>query len=727
MAYIRDKREERTGYQNGTQLLDCTDFNNDFVMVYRYDSSMLERIKGYRDAGYVIHFMTGISWGAYLEYLDGSFDGQKHWDEAQVDRYGNQIDHGRLVPYMCPSVAFADFITEQLKPVVDAGVEAIHVEEPEFWDRAGYSEAFKREFEIYYRKPWKAPHLSCEAHYECAKLKAYLYARTISRVSAAIKEYSFRKYGRAVRFYVPTHSLINYTQWKIVSPEGKLADIEGVDGCIAQVWTGTSREKNWYNGEFRERTFETAFLEYGVMQELVAGSGKKMWFLHDPIEDNPAFDWNDYRKNYFMTVVASLLQPAVNIYEICPWPTRVFTDKYPRGAEDATYIPDEYATLLNNTFQTLGDIEISPAPEGVKVGILVADSQLWQRDCIGGADARVGTVLSDTEEDIKEYKEKLFTGKDPSLAPKFAASSGLPGFYSLALPLLKGGIPLRPVLLDNTRRYNGYLDGYDVLVLSYEFMKPEYPDVNNVIAQWVRKGGTLIYVGDGSDPYHKITSWWTGTYPTAAEHLFAMLGTEEPESGVIYDIGRGRFCFIDKDPCVFCYDEAGGDEMRAVFKAAASKAGFDVSFTNTLTLDRGPYKVIGVMDEAPVGGAHEEKGLFADMFTPDFRIIDGKTVAPGENALLFDFDRIKDENLRVIGTSMRVYSLEQSGRAVTVRLRGATLRHAHLRLRLPGKTVAARARMPVEFTNDERSRTTLFSFESDGGEIEIVIETEQGA
>jgi len=93
------------------------------------------------------------------------------------------------------------------------------------------------------------------------------------------------KYKRVLRFYVPTHSLVNYTQWKIVSPEAALTDIPSVDGYIAQVWTGTSRSANVYSG--KERTFETAFLEYGIMQELVKGTGRDMWFLHDPIEDWP--------------------------------------------------------------------------------------------------------------------------------------------------------------------------------------------------------------------------------------------------------------------------------------------------------------------------------------------------------------------------------------------------------------------------------------------------------
>ena len=61
-----------------------------------------------------------------------------------------------------------------------------------------------------------------------------------------------------------------------------------------------------YEGLRKERTFETAYLEYGVMQELVRGTDRRMWFLHDLIEDNPNHTWADYKQNYLKTVVASL-------------------------------------------------------------------------------------------------------------------------------------------------------------------------------------------------------------------------------------------------------------------------------------------------------------------------------------------------------------------------------------------------------------------------------------
>ena len=67
----------------------------------------------------------------------------------------------------------------------------------------------------------------------------------------------------------------------IVSPEASLASMACVDGYIAQIWTGTSREPNYYNGVAKERVFETAFLEYGSMESMTAPTGRKIFFLTD--------------------------------------------------------------------------------------------------------------------------------------------------------------------------------------------------------------------------------------------------------------------------------------------------------------------------------------------------------------------------------------------------------------------------------------------------------------
>lgn len=728
MSFIRNKTEERTGFQSSSHLLDNIDNRCDFVMVYGLGDTTEERIKQHKDAGYVIHFMTGIAWGHYRDYLYGEYDGINHWDEAQQDRFGNLIVHGKDVPYMVPTIAFADYLSDKLRKVVDAGVEAIHVEEPEFWDRGGYSPAFKREYELYYREAWKAPHESVDAKYKCGKLKAYLYTRTIDRLSSSLKEYAKTKYNRDLRFYVPTHSLVNYTQWKIVSPEGKLADIPGVDGCIAQVWTGTAREKNWFNGVLKERTFETAYLEYGVMQELVKGTGRHMWFLHDPIEDNPIFDWTDYRKNYFCTVAASLLHPKVNTYEICPWPNRVFNDAYPKGSDAAEHIPEEYETILNNTFNTLGTLEGASEPS-FRVGILVGDCELYQReypDSYFSQEVKevVGTVLNDDDELLERFRNELFNGEDENneLMLKFMSSNAFPAFFSIALPLLKYGIPVRPVLLDNMRRYVGYLDDYDMLLMSYEYMKPDYPDINNAVAQWVRDGGQLIYIGDGSDPFNNINSWWTGKYKNPAEHLFKMLDIQSDAQKAVFNCGNGSVGIWKINPSVFSYSKENADELRDFFLTCAETKGFNPEFSNHLIIERGNYTIAAVMDESINDEPLVITGKFADMFSSEFDIITEKILYPNDKAMLFDLDKITAD-MEIIGTSVRINTAEIQDNKAILAVSGAKMRKANIRIKLP--FIPSKATIDGEnadITFDKFSGTVLISFPNITGNRELIIE-----
>ncbi len=737
MAYIRDRSEERTSFQQSAAYSGKDNINTDVVMVYGLNDSTCERIAEYKKHGYVIHVMTGIAWGGYTDYLYGRWDGRDHWDEAQEDRFGNKILHGKDTPYMVPTISFADYITEKLKAAVDFGAEAIHVEEPEFWDRGGYSEAFKREYRLFYREDWRPPHESEDARYRAAKLKSYLYQRTIDRVSSALKEYALTRYGRVLRFYVPTHSLVNYTQWKIVSPEGLLSDCASVDGYIAQIWTGTSREPTPLNGVIKERTFETAYLEYGIMQELIKGTGRKMWFLHDPIEDNDIFTWENYKYNYLKTVAASLLHPKVNTYEVCPWPSRVFYRKYPTNSPDATMIPADYATLLCSVFQTLGDIPLSEADGNIRTGVLLSDSALFQRDYSDSvlrpaeAPSADATVISDSDTRKNDFTEKLFKGRgDETLLREYIRSSTFPSFYGLCLPILKYGMPVRPVSLDNIRRYNGYLDDYDVLLLSYEFMKPEYPDINNALASWVRNGGKLIYVGDGSDPYHKIRSWWNSSnvkYPSAAEHLFEMLGVHDPKDKEIYRVGNGFAAVWYVNPAEITYSKENADAMRDLFGRVVRASGGEWNYTNAVTVRRGPYIPAAVLDESVSDAPLKLTGLFADMFDIRYSILTEKTVSPDENALLFDIDAIANETLRVIGTSARVLSLCAAEERVSLTVTGTEGVRTYTRLRVPFAVGSAEGKRgnaePVEVgaEYDPVSRTVLLSYDGMAEELEITL------
>jgi hypothetical protein len=654
---------EWTGFQESRPYGPKYDLRTDFVMVYGISEDLPIRIKDWKQAGYTIHLMTGVSWGQYQDYLYGRFDGHEHWDEAQTDRKGNHMLHGKDVPYMVPTISFAEYLATHIKRAIDCGVEAIHMEEPEFWAATGYSDAFKREWINYYGEDWIPPHSSPDAQYRASKLKAIMYYRTLDRICSQMKEYSLVTYGRTVRFYVPTHSLINYTQWRIISPEALLVSMPACDGFIAQIWTGTARTPNVYKGIRRERTFETAYLEYGIMQELTRGTGREMWFLHDPIEDNPGYSWSDYRKNYMATVVASLLHPEVSQYEVCPWPRRVFEGSYPKeDGKGKETIPGDYATVLLTVMNVLRDMhnhveDVSEELYTSGIGLCLANSAMYQR----------GDVIAEGQVEGVEFKYDG-TATSDELSAEQRDLLDWSAFYGLALPLVKSGIPLRPLQFDNILTFPGYLDNYRVLLLSYEFMKPEHPGIHQVIAQWVREGGVLIYVGDGSDPFFTISEWWNnGTgkriYDRPEEHLFEAMGIgRHPEEGE-HSVGEGAVLFQQTNPMDLSRSNAGAKQVRDSVQRALDIRGesSDYKESSLLKIKRGPYLIAHALDEIDTQQPVVIQGLYIDLFEADFPVRRKVELKPGEDCLLYDLNFAKGIDASVIVVSSSRIRDEQTG------------------------------------------------------------------
>ncbi len=486
----------------------------DVAMNYGIDPSLPQRMETWRQHGYRTEVMTGVAWGEYQDYLNGAFDGKKHWDEAQTESSGKVISHGKDMPYMAPGIEYGRYLTVGVKRALDAGAQAIYLEEPEFWARAGWSESFKREWKAYYGEDWQAPDSSPDAQYRASKLKYFLYRRALQQVFTFVRGYG-NAHGHAIPCYVPTHSLINYADWRIVSPESSLIDV-GADGYIAQVWTGTARTPNAYEGRTKERTFETAYLEYGAMQNLVRASGRRVWYLNDPIEDNPNHTWADYRTNWESTLTASLLQPQVSRYEIMPWPERIFYGKRPAAKRTAAgqlqrvSIPAHYATELQTVIHALG--EMKQPPESVrwekcgtqKIGVLVSDTMMFERAAPDASDPNLGS------------------------------------FFGLAMPLLKRGVPVEPVQIESASK-PGFLSRYRILLLTYEGQKPPAAEFHVALASWVRNGGALLVVDNDRDPYNRVREWWNRVplhYRTPREHLFEQLGLKGKETG-LHRVGTG--------------------------------------------------------------------------------------------------------------------------------------------------------------------------------------------
>ncbi len=636
----KETPRQKTTFQTAQEWKPVTDVRADIAIVYgvggnpsekRKGKVFEERVKSLQEHGYVTHFMTGIAWGEYQDYFTGGWDCKTHLDEGQVQQNWDTIWHGHMVPYIVPTDNYLNYIMQRhIKRVIDAGVTSIYLEEPEFWARGGYSTAFKEEWKKYYGFDWRPQDASPENTYLSSKLKYHLYYNALNKVFTFAKTYGKSK-GLDVKFYVPTHSLVIYSQWQIVSPEASLASLPCIDGYIAQVWTGTAREPNFYNGIEKERVFENAFLEYGSMESMTAPTGRKMYFLTDPIEDW-ARDWSDYKKNYQATFTAQLLYPNINNYEVMPWPDRIYEGLYSvsKGSAEKAHIPRFYSTQMQVMINALNDMPLSTNRlNGTKgISVLMSNSLMFQR--------------FPTHEGYE----------DPQLS----------NFYGQALPFLKRGIPVSIVHMENLQ-YAKTLADTRVLLMSYSNMKPLDSSAHRYIADWVKNGGIVVYSGTDQDPYQSVQEWWNlGSYHFKApsEHLFHLMGIDDgATSGGLYNYGKGVVYIVREDPKNYVMQKNGESALlEKIQDAFNSKIKKDkLAFKNYFYLKRGHYNMYAVLDESVDAQPYITKGMFVDLFDPQLPIVTEKIIQPGNQAFLFDINDIKERKKpQVLASASRVYN-----------------------------------------------------------------------
>jgi len=707
-AVAQKKDPVKTTFQSSREWRPTIDNRADAVMIYGTGGNpsdksrkipFEERVKSWRDKGYITHFMTGIAWGEYQDYFTGKWDGKMHLDEGQVDVKGDTIWHGHMVPYIVPTENYLKYIKEMhVKRVIDAGIDAIFMEEPEFWARAGYSESFKKEWKKYYGFDWRPQHESPENTYLSNKLKYALYLNALNEVFTYAKSYGKTK-GMDVKCYVPTHSLINYSQWMIVSPEASLASLPCVDGYIAQVWTGTSREPNYFNGVAKERVFETAFLEYGAMESMTAPTGRKMFFLTDPIEDWPR-DWADYKKNYQATFTAQLLYPNIADYEVMPWPERIYEGLYKTSpnSDQKEKIPRHYSTQMQVMINSLNSMPktASKVSGSTGISVLLANSLMFQRfPTHAGYD-------------------------DPQLA----------NFYGLALPFLKRGVPIKTVHLENLAVKDALAET-KVLLMSYSNMKPLTPEAHQHLADWVKNGGVLIYCGTDLDPFQSVQEWWNTNgkqYQRPSDHLFEKMGlkTGMAKEGK-YNYGKGTFYVLRSDPKEFVVKPDNSQKLLDLTKNLYENNGKSekLQFKNYFTLTRGNYDLIAVLDESVSNQPYQVKGNLIDLYDPALPIVTSKNIQPNEQGLFVNIDHIKNKQQpQVLASASRIYDEVSAGNQYSFTAKSPINTTNISRILLPGKpksVLVNKTEVFVEENWDTKTKTYLLGFENSPDGVHVAI------
>jgi hypothetical protein len=317
-------------------------------------------------------------------------------------------------------------------------------------------------------------------------------------------------------------------------------------------------------------------------------------------------------------------------YEVMPWPDRIYQGHYRTSAnsDKKEQIPRFYSTQMQVMINTLNSMPLSQnkvnGSQGI--GILMGNSLMFQRF-------------------------PTHSGyEDPQLA----------NFYGQALPLLKRGVPVKTVHIENVSFPQTWKD-VKILIMSYANMKPMDKIAHDHIAAWVKNGGTLVYAGRDDDPFQQVQEWWNtagNTFKAPSEHLFKALGLKEPYQSGEYTYGNGKVVILRQDPKEFVLKENSDDVFVNTVKKLyeAQPGGGTLQYKNHFALTRGPYEIISVVDENTDATPYTLKGKLIDLFDPEIPVLDQKQVKPGEQALLYNIGSVKNPKTpQVLAAAARVY------------------------------------------------------------------------
>jgi hypothetical protein len=266
--------------------------------------------------------------------------------------------------------------------------------------------------------------------------------------------------------------------------------------------------------------------------------------------------------------------------------------------------------------------------------------------------------------------------------------------YGLAMPLLKHGIPVAPVQLENVTAPH-YLDGFKVLLLTYQGMKPQSPEVHAPLANWVKRGGVLVFCDDDSDVFNAVHEWWnTGEhhFHTPREPLFAQLGFDPAKavaaagtaaatsSETSWKFGRGRVIWLRENPVQLAASAAGAEQMVALAQQAAKFAKLKWRETSSLVLRRGPYVIAAGLDESIAGPPRTLHGHFVNLFDPELRVQAQVELTPGSRFFLRDLDYEHTSTPQLLASAGRALPAKSPAKSPSYWVEGAAQTSAVLLL-----------------------------------------------
>ena len=559
-------------------------------------------------------------------------------DNLQRNKNGNLIS--TTVGYRVPTQNFIDYKWEIIqKHCTDyPQMDTVVLEEPELWQSAGYSNAFKAEWQTYYGEAWQDPSSSTANQYKASKLKVYLWERFLNTLATRTKQQF-----PGVKILVATHSVNSYNAIGMIAGTGHYTELESIDGVIGQTWSDTSVNEIPYAGGNVRRVFESGYVGYASYVDTLTDD-QILYTLADPFSDAGTESWDFYKDVYEQSVVSQLLQQDIQRFQETIWLNRSFSSN----------VPADYRTMQLGIFTALKELsgKASALYGGTAgIGVALSDSLSWQYGSGTMADDNTGT-----------------------------------GFYGMTVPLIEKGIPITIPSLEQVKTAAD-LAGLKVLILSYDCQKPLSPATNQAIADWVTAGGVLLYLG-GKDDYSSLSgTWWKDAGKTPMTDLFARLGLTGVSTGNVLsgsslswkgesgfgsnlngaslssanrsysyhfsgsgfttilkagllgnynlgiqaDAGQGKVIAVGLPSSIYGTSSKGPDMLRDLVKYAVSFTDSSYLESDLMAIQRGNY-----IAAQATGPDQLLNGPFLDLFDESLSIVGQKRIPSGSHAFLKD-------------------------------------------------------------------------------------------
>ena len=628
-----------TNFQHSGSYSDAVRINTEAVMAYvSVPSQLAKTISSWEHTTdyYSLNIMMPINRDSH-DYVTQD---EENFGHIQTDKAGKYITHSTSdkVYYMVPTEGWIEYIWVMVEEILDNyKIDSLTFEEPEMWYASGYSDGFKEEWELYYDEPWQDQNASPEAMLKTMRLKVYLFDRALATIAQRMHEKA-----PETKLYVASHSTASYTSIQITAGLNSYLATGEIDGVIGQTWTNTASVGVPVNGKSMQVEYENAYLGYASYAG--ASGNLDLFAITDAMADG---DWEQERAYpiYHDTVVAALMQDEIHRFEASVWPSRGFAA-----------VTSEYRTEQLNIFEALNEMSgkaITTSAGTPGITYLLSDSLSWQ-----------------------------FGSSSWALSSK-------DGYYGVTYPLISDGIPLKVRSMEQIRTADDLKD-VTLLVLSWDCQKPLSEDVCDAIADWIKAGGTALYIGGYDQFADSDAEWWSpwgsplqalfdklGLDITAAKttmkgSTLAWSGSEETKAavgirpgsqhksfvlgfsgadvqplitdgnnvhGVVQSAGDGTLIAVGLPSAAFAQLSGGTAAMRALVAYACEFTDYDYAPTTLMWTQRGRIVAAHSFEDDNV-----LVGSFIDLFDPTLPVISYKQIDADGNALLCD---VSDTDLSV--------------------------------------------------------------------------------